>query len=127
MGAEEKSPLPDVDALVEERAAGLEQAYLEEELPEAQTYDEERILAEFKTYVTGQRRLNELRQLLTPGDHVTARALDRAPAGKPEQREQHARLKQLENAPDQSPALVVLFALFGSRTFQDDLRGKTLS
>lgn len=100
---------------------------MENDLPEVQIYDEKRILSDFETYVGGQRRLNELRQLLIPGDHVTSRALERAPTGLPEQRKQHARLRELEKRPDQNPALVVLFALIGSRTFQDDLRGKTRS
>lgn len=127
LGVEAEAPVSDVDALVEERTVGLEEAYLEEDPPQAQIFNGERILGDFQKFVAGQRRLNELRQLLTPGDHVTARALDRAPTGRPEQRKQHAHLRQVEDAPSSRPGLIALFALLGSRTFQDDLRGKTLS
>lgn len=117
LGVEAEAPVSDVDALVEERTVGLEEAYLEEDPPQAQIFNGERILGDFQKFVAGQRRLNELRQLLTPGDHVTARALDRAPTGRPEQRKQHARLRQVEDAPSSRPGLIALFALLGSRTF----------
>ena len=117
MGVERLGELPDVDAVVEERASGLEEAYLEEKLPDAQVFDEESIICAFQRYVQGQRRLNELHQLLTPGDHVTARALERAPTGRPEQRKQHAKLRDLEVDPNKEPAWLPIFALLSSRTF----------